>query len=113
MRLLLVLPQRPPRGGSTQRARLWGHTPVDIGTPSPLVRMVSLSNRQMSLEGLRDQVEEALENFVQDRLTKNDAPAMSLARDLLLSGGKRYRPIVALLAYQAAGGKDSFLFQYF
>ena len=68
--------------------------------------MVSLSNRQMSLEGLRDQVEEALENFVQDRMTKNDAPAMSLARDLLLSGGKRYRPIVALLAYQAAGGKD-------
>ena len=60
----------------------------------------------MSLEGLRDQVEEALENFVQDRMTKNDAPAMSLARDLLLSGGKRYRPIVALLAYQAAGGKD-------
>ena len=60
----------------------------------------------MSLEGLRDQVEESLENFVQDRLTKSDAPAMSLARDMLLSGGKRYRPIVALLAYQAAGGKD-------
>ena len=60
----------------------------------------------MSLERLRDQVEEALENFVQDRMTKNDAPAMILARDMLLSGGKRFRPIVALLAYQAAGGRD-------
>ena len=106
MRQLTGPSQRPPRGGSTQRAHLRGHTPVDIGTPSPLDWMVSLSNRQMSLEGLRDQVEESLENFVQDRLTKSDAPAMSLARDMLLSGGKRYRPIVALLAYQAAGGKD-------
>ena len=106
MRLLTGPSQRPPRGGSTQRAHLRGHTPVDIGTPSPLNWMVSLSNRQMSLEKLRDQVEESLENFVQDRLTKSDAPAMSLARDMLLSGGKRYRPIVALLAYQAAGGKD-------
>ncbi len=68
--------------------------------------MVSLSNRQMSLEGLRDQVEESLEIFVQDRLTKSDAPAMNLARDMLLSGGKRYRPVLALLAFEAAGGED-------
>lgn len=68
--------------------------------------MVSLRKARRGLEERRDRVEEALENLVQDRLSKSDAPAMSLARDILLAGGKRYRPILALLAYEAAGGED-------
>jgi geranylgeranyl pyrophosphate synthase len=31
---------------------------------------------------------------------------MILAREVLLAGGKRYRPILALLAYESAGGED-------
>ncbi len=68
--------------------------------------MVSLRNARRSLEQRRDRVEEALENLVQERLTKSDAPAMSLARDILLAGGKRIRPVLALVAYEAAGGDD-------
>lgn len=68
--------------------------------------MVSLRKARRGLEKRRDLVEEALENLVQERLSKSDAPAMSLARDILLAGGKRYRPILAILAYEAAGGED-------
>ncbi len=68
--------------------------------------MVTLRNAKRHLSGRRDVIDEALENLVQDRLTGTDAPAMSLASDILLAGGKRYRPILTLLAFEAAGGED-------
>ena len=55
---------------------------------------------------MRDIVDEALEDFVQEKMASSQAPAMSLAREVLLAGGKRYRPVLALLAFEAAGGKE-------
>ncbi|MEE3200821.1 MAG: polyprenyl synthetase family protein [Candidatus Thermoplasmatota archaeon] len=69
--------------------------------------MVSLRNVDRSLEQRRDRVDEALEDLVQNRMTKSDAPAMNLARDILLAGGKRIRPVLGLLAYEAVGGEDT------
>jgi len=68
--------------------------------------MVSLRKSRKGLEKRRDMIDEALENLVQERMMKTDAPAMSLARDILLAGGKRIRPVLSLLAYEAAGGDD-------
>ena len=68
--------------------------------------MVSMRSANERLAHRRNVVDEALEAFVQDRMTGSEAPAMSLARDVLLAGGKRYRPVLALLAFEAAGGGD-------
>ena len=69
--------------------------------------MVSMGSISADLDRRRDVIEEALEEFVQQRMAGSEAPAMRLARDILLAGGKRYRPIIALLAYEAAGGDDT------
>ena len=70
--------------------------------------MVSLNqiSARAELERLRYQIEEALEDFVQKRLSQPDAPVMRLVSDILLGGGKRYRPVLSVLAYQACGGED-------
>ena len=70
--------------------------------------MVSLNqiSARAELERRRYQVEEALEEFVQKRLSKPDAPVMRLVSEILLGGGKRYRPILSVLAYEACGGDD-------
>ena len=64
MRRLVGFPQRPPRGGSTQRAQPRGRTLVDIGNPSRRNSMVSLRNVRRSLEQRRERVDEALEDLV-------------------------------------------------
>ena len=69
--------------------------------------MVSMGSISADLDRRRDVIEEALEEFVQQRMAGSEAPAMRLASDVLLAGGKRYRPIIALLAYEAAGGDDT------
>ncbi|MDE0953153.1 MAG: polyprenyl synthetase family protein [Candidatus Poseidoniales archaeon] len=68
--------------------------------------MVSLRSARQQLSRRRDVIEEALEDFVQEKMASSQAPAMILAREVLLAGGKRYRPILALLAYESAGGED-------
>ena len=70
--------------------------------------MVSLNqiSARAELERRRYEVEEALEEFVHKRLSMPDAPVMRLVSDVLLAGGKRYRPILAVLAYEACGGED-------
>tara|TARA_B100000900_G_scaffold416106_1_gene449142 strand:+ start:2078 stop:3058 length:981 start_codon:yes stop_codon:yes gene_type:complete len=68
--------------------------------------MVSLKSTHRQLTKMRDIVDEALEDFVQEKMASSQAPAMSLAREVLLAGGKRYRPVLALLAFEAAGGRD-------
>ena len=70
--------------------------------------MVSLNqiSARAELERRRYQVEEALEEFVQNRLSKPDAPVMRLVSEILLGGGKRYRPVLSVLAYEACGGDD-------
>ena len=61
-------------------------------------------NPNLSL--IKDRFDDALEELVLEKLSGDEAPAMSLARDILLSGGKRFRPVLALLAHEAAGGDD-------
>ena len=69
--------------------------------------MVSMAPISANLDRRRDVIEEALEEFVQQRMAGSEATVMKLASDILLAGGKRYRPIIALLAYEAAGGDDT------
>ena len=68
--------------------------------------MASLKSTHRQLTKMRDIVDEALEDFVQEKMGSSQAPAMALAREVLLAGGKRYRPVLALLAFEAAGGKE-------
>jgi len=58
------------------------------------------------LSDIKNRIDEALEELVLHKMAGNEAPTMSLVRDILLVGGKRFRPILALLAFDAAGGKD-------
>ncbi len=68
--------------------------------------MVSLRSAQQQLRKRRNIVEEALEDFVQEKMASTQAPAMTLAREVLLAGGKRYRPVLTMLAFESAGGED-------
>jgi octaprenyl-diphosphate synthase len=52
------------------------------------------------------EVESAIESIVEVTMGGPYSPAMALAREILLAGGKRIRPILALLAYDLAGGKN-------
>ena len=69
--------------------------------------MVSMHSFKAEMDRRRNVVEEALEEFVQQSMTGPGAPAMRLAGDILLAGGKRYRPVMATLAFEAAGGEDT------
>ena len=68
--------------------------------------MVSMRSNNEKLANRHDIIEEALEDFVQERMTGSEAPPMALARHVLLAGGKRCRPVLALLAFEASGGED-------
>jgi len=68
--------------------------------------MVSKLSIKRGLEKRLNLFEEELENLVQEAISSSGAPAMDLARDVLLSGGKRLRPLLAILTYEAAGGTD-------
>ncbi len=52
------------------------------------------------------EVETAIENIVESSMHGPYAPAMELAREILLAGGKRIRPTLTLLAYDLAGGNN-------
>ena len=58
------------------------------------------------LIGCRLEVEAALEALVDQAMEGPSAPAMDLAREILLAGGKRIRPVITLLAHDLAGGED-------
>ena len=61
----------------------------------------------MDLESLKNLVEESIEDLVLEKMSSSlDRPIMSIAREVLLGGGKRYRPILVIMAYKAAGGSD-------
>ena len=51
-------------------------------------------------------VESAIESVVESSMNGPYAPAMELAREILLAGGKRIRPVLTLLAYDLAGGEN-------
>ena len=59
------------------------------------------------VEAIRDMVEDALENFILERMSReNEAIPMGIAKETLLAGGKRMRPILGLLAFEACGGEE-------
>ena len=61
----------------------------------------------MTLDSIKNFVEDSIEELVLEKMSSHlDKPVMSIARDVLLGGGKRYRPILVILSYKAAGGDD-------
>ena len=69
--------------------------------------MSAIQRGMDSIDSVRDLFEESLEEFVMERSSMaREEPAMSLAMEILMAGGKRYRPILGLLAYEASGGED-------
>ena len=61
----------------------------------------------MTLDSIKNLVEDSIEELVLEKMSSHlDKPVMSIASDVLLGGGKRYRPILAILSYKAAGGED-------
>ena len=59
------------------------------------------------LESYKNRIEDEIEKLVLARMSSpEEQPAMALARDVLLAGGKRYRPILGILTYEACGGKE-------
>jgi octaprenyl-diphosphate synthase len=54
----------------------------------------------------RMEVEKALYSVIESSMEGPYAPAMELAREILLAGGKRIRPILTLLAYDLVGGEN-------
>jgi geranylgeranyl pyrophosphate synthase len=58
------------------------------------------------LSECRLEVESAIVSVVESSMNGPFAPAMELAREILLAGGKRIRPILGLLAYDLAGGDN-------
>ncbi len=61
----------------------------------------------MTLDSIKNLIEEAIEELVLKKISSPiDQPVMSIAREVLLGGGKRYRPILAILSYKVAGGED-------
>lgn len=61
----------------------------------------------MSLDSIKDFVEDSIEELVLEKMSSHlDKPVMSIASDVLLGGGKRYRPILVILSYKAAGGSN-------
>ncbi|RJU86305.1 MAG: polyprenyl synthetase family protein [Candidatus Poseidoniales archaeon] len=61
----------------------------------------------MTLDSIKNFIEDSIEELVMEKMSSPlDKPIMSIASDVLLGGGKRYRPILVILAYKAAGGDD-------
>ena len=68
--------------------------------------MVSKLSLKRGIQERLNVFEEELEGLVQEAISSKGAPAMDLARDVLLAGGKRLRPLLAILTYEATGGRD-------
>jgi|TARA_B100001094_G_scaffold314187_1_gene352795 geranylgeranyl pyrophosphate synthase len=61
----------------------------------------------MTLDSIKGFVEDSIEELVLEKMSSRlDKPVMSIASDVLLGGGKRYRPILVILSYKAAGGSN-------
>ena len=71
-----------------------------------LIVMVSKLSLKRGIQKRLNVFEEELEGLVQEAISSKGAPAMDLARDVLLAGGKRLRPLLAILTYEATGGRD-------
>ena len=69
--------------------------------------MVASKDLEARLRSYRDRVEVALEELVSEEMLGPSAEAMAMARTILMAGGKRWRPVLTLLAHEAAGGSPT------
>ncbi|MFL2975546.1 MAG: polyprenyl synthetase family protein [Candidatus Thalassarchaeaceae archaeon] len=61
----------------------------------------------MTLDSIKNLIEDSIEELVLEKMSSHlDKPVMSIASEVLLGGGKRYRPILAILSYKVAGGNN-------
>ena len=58
------------------------------------------------LEDLREKVNVALDALIQRELKKGAGEVAQLSGEILLSGGKRLRPLLGIFCYEVAGGSD-------
>lgn len=69
-------------------------------------------NTDGDLKRVRDDVDRQLKDFIEQRQTRargldaNYGKLWSVIKDVSFSGGKRFRPYMTMLAYQAYGGDD-------
>lgn len=62
----------------------------------------------MDLESLKNLVEESIEDLVLEKMGSSlDRPIMSIAKEVLLGGGKRYRPILVKWRTRLLGGRTT------
>ena len=60
----------------------------------------------LRLEDLREKVNQALEALIQREVDKGAGEVAQLSGEILLSGGKRLRPLLGIFCYEVAGGRD-------
>ena len=60
----------------------------------------------LRLEGLREKVNLALESLIQREIDNGAGEVAHISGEILLSGGKRLRPLLGIFCYEIAGGKD-------
>jgi len=69
--------------------------------------MGTMTLEPLSIDSVKDLIEDSIEEMVLEKMQSPvDRPAMSLVKEILMSGGKRYRPMLAIIGYQAAGGRE-------
>ena len=68
--------------------------------------MQSSETHSTLLDERREMFEAALEKHVADAEAGPSGAVMELAKHVLLAGGKRWRPVLVLLAYELAGGEN-------
>ena len=60
----------------------------------------------LRLEDLREKVNAALDALIQRELQNGVGEVAQLSGEILLSGGKRLRPLLGIFCYEVAGGDD-------
>ena len=60
----------------------------------------------LRLEDLREKVNDALEALIEREINKGAGEVAQLSGEMLLSGGKRLRPLLGIFCYEVAGGND-------
>jgi len=72
-----------------------------------MVSMTGLTSSQVErLSALKDEVDAGLDALLDDAEAAGGGQVVAMARHVLMSGGKRLRPVLFMLSYDAAGGAD-------
>ena len=58
------------------------------------------------LDSMKNKVEQSLHNLIQEQLEMGSGEVATLCSEILLAGGKRFWPLLIILAYGTCGGRD-------